>query len=68
MESLQNNAPPGSPVSTKLRRGMSDSQRYQLMITAFASFLLEASEKAKLGIRESLLLINEPTDCFSLAC
>ena len=68
MESLQNNAPPGSPVSTKLRGGMSDSQRYQLMITTFASLLLEASEKAKLGIRESLLLINEPTDCFSLAC
>lgn len=32
------------------------------MITAFASFLLEASEEAKLGIRESFLLINEPTD------
>lgn len=78
MESLQNNAPPGSPVSTKVQgaclipKGAIKKTMIMfaalLMITALAALLLEASKKAKLGIRENFLLINEPTDRFCFAC
>lgn len=79
MEGLQNNAPPGPPVSPKLQgvcllipKGTIKKTVIMfaalLMITAFAAFLLEASKKTKLVVRESFLLINEPTDCFCLAC
>lgn len=78
MESLQNDAPPGPPVSTKVQgvclipKGAIKKAVIMfaalLMITALAALLLEASKKAKLGIRESFLLINEPTDCFCFAC
>ncbi|MHC4175525.1 MAG: hypothetical protein ACYS9C_00895 [Planctomycetota bacterium] len=78
MESLQNDTPSGPPFSTKVQgvclipKGAIKKTVIMfaalLMITVLAAFFSEASKKAKLGIRESFLLINEPTDCFYLAC
>jgi hypothetical protein len=61
MESLQNDAPPGPPVSTEVQGAclIPKDAIYKtvimfaalLMITGLAPFLSEASEKAKLGIR-----------------